>query len=115
IQKANAIIRDVAERKGCGLIDLDSVFPPGTYEEGNPQGLLVTTAASGRPDGVHPNANGARKIGEATAERVKSLGLTGGTITCLGDSITYGGGLAGEGTAEGETYPAVLKRLLNGS
>jgi len=115
IGKANMVIREVAAEKGCTLVDLSSVFVPGTYEEGNPQGLLVTGAASGRPDGVHPNARGARRIGEAVAERVASLGLTGGAIVCLGDSITHGGGLAGEGTAEGETYPAVVMQLLNGS
>jgi lysophospholipase L1-like esterase len=115
IQQANKIIKEIAEQKGCTLVDLDSVFAPGTWEEGNPQGLLTTAAASGRPDGVHPNTAGARKIGEAVAERIKSLGLTGGTIICLGDSITYGGGLPGEGTTEGETYPAVLKQTLSGS
>lgn len=115
IQQANTIIKEIAQQKGCALVDLDLVFVPGTWEEGNVQGLLTTTAASGRPDGVHPNAAGSRKIGEAVAERIKSLGLTGGTITCLGDSITYGGGLPGEGTAEGETYPAVVQQLLNGS
>ena len=115
IQKANTIIRDIAKQKGCTLVDLDSVFAPGTWEEGNSQGLMTTIAASGRPDGVHPNAAGARKIGEAVAERIKSLGLSGGTVTCLGDSITYGGGLPGEGTTEGETYPAVVRKILNGS
>jgi lysophospholipase L1-like esterase len=115
IRQANAIIREIAEQKGCTLVDLDSVFAPGTWEEGNPEGLMTTRAASGRPDGVHPNPVGARKIGEAVAERLKSLGLTGGPITCLGDSITYGGGLPGEGTTEGETYPAVVSQVLNGS
>jgi len=113
IRQANAIIREVATRKRACLVDLDAVFAPGKYEEGNPHGLLVTVAASGRPDGVHPNAVGACRIGEAVAERIKSLGLAGGIITCLGDSITYGGGLPGEGTAEGETYPAVVMQLLN--
>lgn len=113
LRQANTIIREVAARKRCGLVDLDAVFAPGTFEEGNPHGLLVTVAASGRPDGVHPNAAGARRIGEAVAERIQSLGVAGGKITCLGDSITYGGGLPGEGTAEGDTYPAVVTQRLN--
>jgi lysophospholipase L1-like esterase len=115
IRQANTIIREIAGQKGCALVDLDAVFTPGTWEEGNSQGLLTTVATSGRADGVHPNSAGARKIGEAVAARIKSLGLTGGTIICLGDSITYGGGLPGEGTTEGETYPAVLKQTLKGS
>jgi lysophospholipase L1-like esterase len=115
IRQANTIIREIAKKRGCGLVDLDSIFAPGTWEEGNPQGLLTTVAASGRPDGVHPNVAGARKIGEAVAERIKFWGLTSGTIMCLGDSITHGGGLPGEGTTEGKTYPAVLKQTLNAS
>jgi hypothetical protein len=55
----------------------------------------------------------ARRIGEAVAERIQSLNLVGGTIICLGDSITHGGGLPGEGTAEGDTYPAVVAQLLD--
>jgi lysophospholipase L1-like esterase len=35
------------------------------------------------------------------------------TVICFGDSITKGYRLKGEGTTEGEPYPAVLKRMLN--
>jgi len=115
IQQDNTVIRGIAEHKGIRVVDLDSIFSSGTWEEGNPKGLLLTSASSGRPDGVHPNAAGAEMIGKAVAECVKCLDMNGGTITCLGDSITYGGGLRGAGTAEGETYPAVVMRLLNGS
>lgn len=115
IRKANTIIREIAAHKGIRVVSLDLIFSPGTWEEGNPKGLLLTSASSGRPDGVHPNAVGAEMIGKAVAECVKALGMDGGTITCLGDSITFGGGLRGAGTAEGETYPAVVMRLLNGS
>lgn len=115
IRQANTIIKEIASQKGIPVVDLDLIFAPGTWEEGNPQGLLTTMAASGRPDGVHPNEPGSRKIGEAVAERVKSLGMTGGKIICLGDSITYGGGLPGAGSIEGATYPAVVMQLLNGS
>lgn len=113
LKKANEIIKQIASERGLTLVDIDAIFSPGTWEEGNPEGLLITSAASGRADGVHPNEAGARKIGEAVAEKIKSLGITGGKIVCLGDSITYGGGIPGEGTTEGATYPAVVMQRLN--
>jgi lysophospholipase L1-like esterase len=115
LRQANKIIREVAAEFDCKLVDLDPVFAPGTWEEGNPDGLLRTVAASGKPDGVNVNEIGAERIAEAVAETVKSLSLPGGRVICLGDSITYGGDLPGAGTAEGETYPAFLSQILNGT
>ncbi len=33
------------------------------------------------------------------------------TIVCVGDSLTYGFGNQGAGTAEGDTYPAMLRSV----
>ena len=36
----------------------------------------------------------------------------GDTVVCFGDSLTFGSGVKGAGTTEGEAYPAVLRRLF---
>ncbi|WP_372934509.1 hypothetical protein [Mariniphaga sediminis] len=36
-------------------------------------------------------------------------------IICFGDSLTFGVYMKGEGTAEGDTYPAILKQLITRS
>lgn len=35
------------------------------------------------------------------------------TIVCVGDSLTFGYQNPGAGTADGETYPAAFKQMLN--
>jgi len=67
-------------------------------------------------DGVHPTAQGYELIGKYFAQQLKEKKLLKRKmlILCFGDSITYGAFMEGKGTAEGNTYPAVLLRSLSG-
>jgi lysophospholipase L1-like esterase len=77
-----------------------------------PPSLLRNVANSGVPDGVHPTGDGYRVLASAIAQAILAGGLPHRRIACLGDSITNGQHVPGAGTAEGETYPAWLARIL---
>jgi acyl-CoA thioesterase-1 len=65
-------------------------------------------------DGVHLTASGNRLLAK-TFYDVIGPRLTGReTIVCVGDSLTFGYRNDGAGTAEGETYPAMLKQMAQG-
>src|SRR5690606_13334768 len=66
-------------------------------------------------DGVHPTALGYRIIASQAYHKLVMTNFKikkGLKIICLGDSITFGSGVYGEGTSEGETYPAQLKQMI---
>lgn len=63
-------------------------------------------------DGLHPNREGYRLIADRLAETIAAHGWNCERIACLGDSITYGQYMPGAGTAEGGTYPAILKERI---
>jgi hypothetical protein len=39
--------------------------------------------------------------------------VSGDKVACMGDSVTFGIKMTGEGTVTGDTYPAVLNAMLN--
>jgi lysophospholipase L1-like esterase len=51
-------------------------------------------------------------LGQCVFEAVGAGVKAGDTVVCFGDSLTFGSGVKGAGTAEGEAYPAVLRRLF---
>lgn len=66
------------------------------------------------PDGVHLNSSGYRLLANSFLNVAPSL-ETRSRIACLGDSLTFGMGVKGAGTIDGETYPAWLLKLSNGA
>lgn len=97
ISRYNTAIRQLAHERKVPLADFAAVV------ERNP------TAVSA--DGVHLTAAGSRLLASCFCDSVAQELRGRITIVCLGDSVTWGAGLKGAGTAEGETYPAFLKRL----
>ncbi|MBN1604548.1 MAG: hypothetical protein JW915_23265 [Chitinispirillaceae bacterium] len=71
---------------------------------------------SGESDGIHFTIEGNRLLAQLVYGKLKeNFGeLRNLKIICFGDSITFGVYMKGRGTAEGDTYPAVLKRLIHG-
>ena len=62
-------------------------------------------------DGVHLTAAGdkvlAKTFFDLVAPQLKGTEM----IVCFGDSLTYGYQLPGAGTADGDTYPAMLRQF----
>ncbi len=58
LEKLREIVRNVAEEKGCGIIDMSTLLKgkPEMYRSG---------------DGVHPNKHGARAIAEKVYNALK--------------------------------------------
>jgi len=97
IARYNAAIRQLAEEKDVPLADFAAVV------QRNPSAVSA--------DGVHLTAAGSRLLAQCFFDAIAPELQSHKTIVCLGDSVTWGAGLRGEGTAEGETYPAFLKQI----
>ncbi len=107
-------IREVADQMKVPLVDLRKVIE----DNGGismKKSCLVGNPANGRGnDGVHLVAKGYQLFGKAVADEIKKNYLKNDDIVvCLGDSITWGAGMKGAGTAYGDTYPAWLYVYLN--
>lgn len=100
IARYNAAIRQLATNKRVPLADFAAEI------ERHPSDVA--------PDGVHLIAAGSQRLAQCFFDTVASELQGQATIVCLGDSVTWGAGLKGAGTTEGETYPAFLKQLAAG-
>jgi len=109
----NEVIREVATTKKLPLVDLNHIFRA-IGEPGDGEGSLMRNEANSKSrDGVHPTRDGYRVIATAAFQAIEALEKKPKRILCFGDSITYGAGMEGAGTATGDTYPGMLARLLN--
>jgi lysophospholipase L1-like esterase len=59
---------------------------------------------------VHLTAAAYALLGQSVFEAIGSRVQAGETVVCFGDSLTFGAGVQGAGTASCETYPAALQR-----
>ncbi|MBN8527304.1 MAG: SGNH/GDSL hydrolase family protein, partial [Planctomycetes bacterium] len=102
----------LAAARGLPLVDMFAITAGAGLIGEDPRSWMVNPANGGRTDGVHPTSDGYRAIASAFAAAVLALTPRPQRIVCLGDSITFGQGVPGEGTAGGETYPGWLARIL---
>jgi lysophospholipase L1-like esterase len=100
IDRFNSSIRELAMTKKTLLADFQSALD----QAGGPSPRFST-------DGIHLTPLGNQLLAKSFYDVIPSL-RSPQTIVCFGDSVTYGVGMNGAGTAAGETYPAVLQRLL---
>jgi lysophospholipase L1-like esterase len=113
IAAGNAVIREVARENQVPVVDLFAAFAAAGGASESATSLTRNEANSGQPDGVHPTAAGYRVIAGLVAGAIARENLPGiRRIVCLGDSLTFGVHVTGEGTTTGETYPAGLLRAL---
>lgn len=112
MRQARAALAALAARHRLPLVDLHAITAGAGLIGEDPRSWTINPANGGRPDGVHPSADGYRAIAAAIAVAVMALSPRVRRIVCLGDSITFGETLPGAGTATGETYPAWLSRIL---
>lgn len=107
--------RSLARELNVPLVDLNVLFTALGEPRLEREALMRNEANCGIGDGVHPNPTGYRVIAAAVWQAILAYKLPTEKIVCLGDSITCGQFVPGEGTAGGETYPGLLAQLLRGS
>lgn len=111
IDRYNAEIRRLATENHAPLVDFAKALDQAGGATMNKSCFVRNPANSGAQDGVHLTPDGYRLLAKCFLDAV-APGLKGNeTIVCLGDSVTLGAGMKGAGTADGETYPAFLRRL----
>ncbi|MCT1526336.1 SGNH/GDSL hydrolase family protein [Sphingobacterium hotanense] len=116
IDALNAELKKFAFDQKLDFIPLNEEFKKYGSDYTIKESLLVNSKNYTVDDGVHPTAQGYELIGKYFAQQLKEKKLLKRKmlILCFGDSITYGAFMEGKGTAEGNTYPAVLLRSLSG-
>lgn len=108
----NQVILEVAKESEIVAVNLKNLITlhGGASEDKNC--MIRNVYNSGEEDGVHLTPEGYRLMAELIYDAIKQKIKCGDTIVCFGDSITYGVHVKGAGTAEGETYPAQLSRIV---
>ena len=107
-------MRSVASFLNRPLLDMSRILHIVGKVGPGADSLIRNQANSGVIDGAHLTVEGYRLLAVAVYQALLDHHLDGRTIVCFGDSITHGYPLPGMGTLEGDNYPAVLNRLLNG-
>lgn len=113
IAAVNAVVREIATAENLPLIDLNRIVSTIGEPGVGAASLLRNEANSNSTDGVHPTREGYRLIATAVFQSLATLDEMPSRILCFGDSITYGSGMEGAGTASGDTYPGMLASLVN--
>lgn len=113
VRSANNIIKRLAVENSCPVIDIYAILQACGGSGTDKNSLFQNEANTGNTDGVHPTANGYRVIATAVYQAIKLLFPEVWNIVCFGDSITFGYQMQGQGTTEGDSYPAVLKRMMD--
>lgn len=114
MDSARKIVSRIAKEKQVYFIDIFQKFQDLGLPRHNEDLFIMNPKNSGFRDGVHPTALGYFLIAENVFLFLKENKLIekGSKIICFGDSITKGSKVKGSGTAEGETYPAYLQKLI---
>ena len=107
-------MRSVASFLNRPLLDMSRILHTVGNLGPGAESLIRNQANSGVIDGAHLTVEGYRLLAVAVYQALLDHHMDGRTIVCFGDSITHGYPLPGMGTLEGDNYPAVLNRLLNG-
>jgi lysophospholipase L1-like esterase len=113
VDAANKIIKRLAKKNKCRLIDLNLVLTACGGATADKESIFQNVANGFAIDGVHPTKNGYLIIGATVYQALMNFEPNVKSIVCFGDSITFGFKMSGQGTVNGDSYPAVLNRMLN--
>jgi lysophospholipase L1-like esterase len=113
IDSANLVIRKMAAKNKCILVDLNKILLASGGADTTRDGIFQNEANIGIADGIHPNANGYKVIASALYQTIITAKPNAKRIVCFGDSITCGYRMKGQGSTDGDTFPAVLNRMFN--
>lgn len=116
ISRLNSFITELCRTENIPLADIHSALLAKAPDESE-DSYFRNPANSGAEDGVHLVSAGYRVIAETVFKTIKENNISCSKIVCLGDSISFGLFMKGEGTAspDSETYPGYLARLLKSS
>ena len=110
---SDQVVRKVANENKQPLIDLREIIEKNGGSVVSEKCLIRCEKNGGGKDGVHLTPAAYALLGQRAFEVIKNRVNPGDTIICFGDSLTFGAGVQGAGTAAGETYPAALQRCLD--
>ncbi|RIH67238.1 hypothetical protein D1164_02105 [Mariniphaga sediminis] len=117
LKRASDSLQVLCEKEGLLFVDVFSHFKNKGLPNHEKDEIVRNITNSGEKDGVHLTAKGNRLLAQiiygALSERYGTMRHL--KIVCFGDSLTFGVYMKGEGTAEGDTYPAILKQLITRS
>jgi len=107
LAEMNAAILKIAQTKAVTFLDIHHFFEKVGDVGLDKSSFIRNELNSHMTDGIHPTPDGYRAIAIAVYECIKCNHLPHERVVCFGDSITKG-----DGTIDGKSYPAYLKRLL---
>ena len=107
-------MKNIAESEKIPFINLFSLFSGKKRISVTEDSLLRNKLNSGIEDGAHPTEEGYILIGKTVYNRLIMEGFDCTALVCFGDSITFGYPYSGMGTPEGNNFPAIVNRMLNG-
>jgi lysophospholipase L1-like esterase len=108
----DAAVRKLAKELSLPLVDLRALIEEGGGAVDAESSLIRCEKNGGGADGVHLTPAAYERLGRRVFEVIGLRVKPGETVVCFGDSLTFGAGVKGAGTAEGETYPAALRRAF---
>lgn len=108
LQPYRNVVLSVGEKTNTAVLDMFDAF-----EKANQlKTFLMNLNNSKRNDGVHPTREGYAFIAQSIYQKMHNEHMPLKRIVCFGDSITFGYLVKGEGLETGDSYPAVLNRML---
>lgn len=109
----DATVRKLAKELSLPLVDLRAIIEESGGAVDSPSSLVRCEKNGGGTDGVHLTSAAYARLGRRVFEVIGGRVKPGETVVCFGDSLTFGAGVKGAGTATGETYPAALQRCFD--
>jgi lysophospholipase L1-like esterase len=109
----NSAIKAFAAKEGIPVLDIYRIFMSIGNVGLEKDSLIRNSENSNAQDGIHPTPYGYKIMATALYGFMESQQLKPEKISCVGDSITFGVHVKGEGTSTGQTYPAWLSALYN--
>jgi lysophospholipase L1-like esterase len=98
INRYNAAIRTLAMNQKVLLADFAAVADSNRNERIS-------------ADGVHLTPSGYRALAKCFFDTIENTLKSKDIIVCLGDSVTFGAGVNGAGSIDGDTYPSFLRQI----
>lgn len=116
LENGRDTLRALCKAKDLLFIDLFGHLKDMGIPEHEKDLIIRSRVNSDSNDGIHFTKEGNQLLASFVYQQlVKHYDDLGSLkIVCFGDSITCGVFMEGKGTTEGDTYPAVLKRLIKG-